>query len=216
MCDGENTLAKLLPAHFQFEQHGRITLLHGEVRRHVQRERGLAHGGTAGQNDQVGLLEAVRKMIQPGESGLQARNAALDLGGFLDLVQRIHDDLVDRLRRVLDALFEKVEDLMLDILRDPLRAVLAKIDLVGQAFKCRDHAPHQRLVRHDLGIRAGICGGKDLVREFAERVDGVDFRRDVFLFQRILKRDRIDRQALLVQFQDRIIHDPVLMLIKVI
>ena len=78
--------AELLGRHLEREEADDVRLVDRQVRRDVQGEGRLAHPRPRRDDDQVGLLEALRQRVQPREAGREAgqhRAAAVDL---LDLL----------------------------------------------------------------------------------------------------------------------------------
>ena len=89
---GYHTVHELYIAHLQRENAYRYIEVHRHVFGHGQYERRLAHGRTRRYDDKVGVLPSRSHGVQSGIACRQAREAALAVGGGLNLLHGLADD----------------------------------------------------------------------------------------------------------------------------
>ena len=110
-------------------------MLQAEVRGHAERERGLAHAGAAGDDDQVARLEARRHVVDVAEPGGRAGHLAARLVHLRDLLEALAHELVDALEAAADPVLGEVEHHLLgsvDQLRRLARSIPAEpLDLLA-------------------------------------------------------------------------------------
>jgi len=114
---GKNTPGELVGRHFEAEKSDRRAdrLVLGNTRFHVThpapggiecdvgRERGLAHAGTAGEDQQIRTVEAAGRGVEVGQAGGDARDAAARILGALRSLHRHRRGANERLHAALAA-----------------------------------------------------------------------------------------------------------------
>ena len=113
-------------------QHRLVGTQHG-VFHQVHGEGGLAHGRTAGNDDQVGRLQAAGGFVQIGETGGQAGDRLASIEQGVDAVDGLDQNVVDADRPTgLRSRFGNLEDQSLGFVEDLLAgAALRGIGAVG-------------------------------------------------------------------------------------
>jgi hypothetical protein len=100
---GQHAAQERLLAHFQAENGHRGAVVDGRVLGHIDGQRGFAHRGTGGDDNQLALLKAAGHAVQFDEVGGQAGNLAALLVEIVDGAEGVLDDLVERLETVAEA-----------------------------------------------------------------------------------------------------------------
>ena len=77
---GNQAVHQLHVVHFEREEGDGFAVVHGDVLGDAQRERGLTHGRSAGDDHKVGSLPPARDVVQPGESARHTGQSPLVLG----------------------------------------------------------------------------------------------------------------------------------------
>ena len=95
---GQHAAQQRLLAHFQAEDGDDGVVIDGRVLGDVDGERGLAHGGAGGDDDELALLQAAGHAVELGEVGGQAGDFAALLVEVVDGAEGVLDDLVERLK----------------------------------------------------------------------------------------------------------------------
>ncbi len=159
----------------------------------VGRERGFAHGGAAGDDDEVGWLQAAHALVEIGEAGGEARQSAvapIGVGGHVDGVgQRGGEGL--EARAVFAGLGQLVKLLLgaFDLHRG--RRVDRRIEGgIDHRLADLDELAAQREVVDGAAVILGIDDGGGVGRQASEILrDGEIARRRVGL-EEGLERDR--------------------------
>ena len=118
----------------------------------VQDERGFAHTGPGGDQNQVGALKPAGQFIQIGKAGGQAGDAAFGLVHFIDLVERAEDDFLDRLEVLARLARRHFEDLLLGGVQHPIHFLRLGITHGGDIGRRADQAAQQAFFLYDLGV----------------------------------------------------------------
>src|SRR6266566_4457051 len=166
----EQPLHELILRHLQRkERHPGVVLDRG-VLHNVQCQRGLSHGWTRRDDDEIGALEASRVAIQIDESAWhpsQRTGAGLEL---LDPLHRRPDELLDPNELLGAPELRHLKDTVLRIVEHFAGGPVSLVDVLDDAGGRLDEPAQHRLVAHDPGVIVDVGGGGD----------DVDERRDVF------------------------------------
>ena len=78
-----------------------------------------------------------------------------------------------------------------------------------------DQFSQNSFLTNNIGVRPHIRRRRHCCDDVADKVKTADFRRYILFLQTVLKRDQIDRLALIKKLYHRLKHDTVLRLIKI-
>ena len=84
---GDEAVDELYIAHLEREERDGCVVGDGHILSHGEDEGGLTHGGTDGDDDEVGILPAAGDFVEFVVAGLEAREAAGAIGGVLYLFE---------------------------------------------------------------------------------------------------------------------------------
>ena len=177
---GDQAQRQLRGRHFHREDRDRLLGLDRRVLGHVQRERGLAHRGTRGQDDQVGRLQAGGHLVEFGVAGRQAGDRCRRWRGASAARRRLRSAPwctgTKSLRPRAPA--SAIANTLLLGAGEDLAAVAAVglEAVVDDAGADVDQLPQHGLVAHDLGV-GGDVGGR---RRGAGEFDQVGAAGDLF------------------------------------
>ena len=130
----------------------------GDVEGDVGGERGLAHRGAAGEDQEVGGVQAAEALVEVDEAGGEAGEAAVALVGGVGDLDRVDDGAAEGLEAAVDLalLAELVERLLgLDDLVLGLAVDLDAGGLLGDALAEDDELAADGEVVDELGVVAG-------------------------------------------------------------
>ena len=170
-----------------------MLVVEGEVRRHAERERRLAHGRAAGDDDEVARLEAGGQLVDVAEAGGRAGHLAARLVHLRDLLEApSHEHL--------------------DVLELPRMRCCARSNTIcsarstssgvspGRSQPSRwisfadDGQPAQRRhLAHDPRVVGGVRGGRDERRDLADALLAADVLELAALVELVGDGDRVDR-----------------------
>ncbi len=132
---GDQALDHLLVRHFQREDGNVLLVQQGGVLGHREQETGFALARAAGDDEQVGGLQAGQLAVEVDETGRDAEDVLGALGELVDPVVVIAQHLADRLHILSQAPLADVEDGFLRLLDDVLDRLPLVVgqggDLVG-------------------------------------------------------------------------------------
>ena len=149
---GQHAAQQRLLAHFQAEDGHDGLVLIGRVLRDVDGQRGFAHGGTGGDDDQLALLQAAGHAVELGEIGGQAGDFAALLVEIVDGAEGVLDDLVERLEALREALLADLQQLRLGGVED-IEGGLALVGGAGDGRRADAHElAQQALVLDDADV----------------------------------------------------------------
>ncbi len=155
---------QLLLAHLEREDADRQPLVEGGILGHVERQRGLAHAGAAGDDDQVGGAQAARLVVQVVEAGGHADQA---VGGpLLEVGHGLLDDPPETHEAALDRLLAQAQDRLLGPAQRLLRDQPAVETVAGDGAAGLDQPPADRALLDDLdvGVEPPQIGQVDVER----------------------------------------------------
>ncbi len=182
---GDDTCGELLGAHFEaeeadntagngFQRAIRLALAApglGDVVGDVGRKRGLAHAGASGEHDQVALLQAAHALVEIGQAGRGAGEAAIALVGLARHLDGEGQRRGEALEPALEApTFGECVKLALGLL-DLLAGHVLDRRIVGATrhiLADGDQRAPQCEVMHRAAILAGIRDGRRGSRETPE------------------------------------------------
>ena len=149
---GYQAVNQLLIGHFQREECHRDLIVSSNILGHGQRKRSLTHGGTSGNDNQVGGLPTGRNVIKFMIARSNARQAVLVGGGILDGIDGRTDDGVYLGVVLLHVALSQFEQGTLGLLHQ-------RIDIDGlveghalDTAGIGDELARQRLLGHDAGV----------------------------------------------------------------
>ncbi len=162
----------------------------------VERERGLAHAGPSGDDDQVALLQARGHAVEVGEPGRDAG----DVGGIVAVVQELDalDDLRQQRPHLLEpllaarAVLGDLEHLRLGLVEDLAHASTQRVEgVVGDLAADGREIAQDRALAHDLGVAADVGGGRHVLDQRAQVRHAADVVELLERAQRFAERDHV-------------------------
>src|SRR2546429_1732820 len=93
---GQHSLHQLLRGHLEAEEQHLAPQLDADVLGDRERERCLAHAGTAGNEDKVRGLKTRRLLVKLGDARGNTGDALLSLIQMLDVLERVVENLLER------------------------------------------------------------------------------------------------------------------------
>ncbi len=184
----------------------------------VQRERGLSHAGSAGDDDQIARLKARCLRIEIGEAARHAghvrRIRALEQ--FLNAFdhagqQRLN---LDEALAAARALLGDLKNLGLGFVEYLLGVFAGRIQRTGCNLVACGHKPAQhRTLTHQLGIAANIGGRRRVLRQRIQIDEPARLFGPPGIAQRLEHRDRVGRLAGIDETADR--REDVLMVLPI-
>ena len=211
---GENTQRQLLGRHFEREDadHGAVGDLapaHGVglvayaprgVEGDVGGERRFAHRGAAGEDDEVGRLQAAHQLVEVLEAGRRAGQLALAAMGGLGHVDGRGQHRVEGAEAALDlAGGGEVEQLLLGLL-DLGGGVALGREVAGVGHDLvadLDQLAAQVEVENDLPVMVGVGDGDRAVGEAHQVLRAAELDHGRIGFEQVLERDRVGDLAFL-------------------
>ena len=189
--------------HFQREDADHFAVEDGGVLGDVHGQRGFAHRGTRGDDDQVGGLKAAGHLVELGVVGGEAGDLLAAGVEFVERAEGVLDDRRDVDEALAEAVLGELEDALLGAV-DDLFGFVGVVDGFGDGvLRDVDEAAQQRLVAHDADVvlDGGPVGNAvDERRQIGDSADGFDlFAAVEFLGER----DHVDRAAGLLQSRMR-------------
>ena len=200
---------QLLLRHFQTEDDHRFAVARRHVLSHVQHERGLAHAGPGGDEDQVGALEATGQLVEVGEPGGNAGNAALGLVHLVDFIQRAENDFLDGLEILAGLARRHLENLLFRRIQHPVDLLRLGVAHGGDVRGGGDQSAQQAFFLHDLGVEGDVGGGGHAIGERSDVGDAAGLLQRVFAAEDVNDRDEVDGLAAFEQAQGGAINQPV-------
>ena len=207
---GEQAHRDLAAAHLEREEDRRHVVLDRRRAGEVEREGRLSERGPCGDDDQLARVEAVREVVQLGESSGDSRHRAVAALGCLDLVDRRLDGHGEGHEVLGDDPAGHPVDLRLGVVDEVDDLALAGVAHLHDPRARLDEAAQHGLLGHDGRVVARVRGGR---HEAGERVQVVGAARPgelARLEQLVGDGDHVGRFPVRVQRQDRVEDDLVL------
>ena len=165
--------------HFQREDGDAFAALDGGVFGDVDGEGGFAHGGTGGDDDEVGLLQAAGHVVEIGVVSFQAGDASAALEELVEIAaEGLHGDGADVGELLPAALLGEVEDAGFGGVDDLGGGAGLLQGLGDDGVGGVDEAAQHRFVAHDADVVLQRGAARHAVGErgqVAGAADGVEF-----------------------------------------
>ncbi len=194
-------MEQALLRHFERE-HGhclRARAVRGHMLRHVQGERGLAHRGPRGENDQLAPVEAAGHFVELQEAGGDALDTARRIEERVDAALELLDDAAGIGQRVLRARLAELEQRLFGIGQDLFRLVGAEEAAVDDLLRGEDQPPLHGVLLEDLDVALEVEQLREAVIERDEIAESADAFQLADLHQVVGKRDAVDFLAAFMQ-----------------
>lgn len=171
----DKTVDELHVGHFEREEGHRNFLVDGDVFGHTQGKRRLTHGGTGGEDDEVGVLPAARDAVELGELAGNAAESVAASGRLLEHVVSLVDDGVDLGVIVFQVLLRDFEELAFGFLHEFVDVLHVVEGFFLNLAGVGDEFAGQMLLRDDTGVVLDVSGRGDESAELrdVERTAGV-------------------------------------------
>ena len=213
---GDEALRELGLRHLEREQRDGLVVLDRGVLGDVADERALAHRRTRGDDDQVAGLEAAGDLVEV----LEARRGSGQRGALerepVQLVELLVQHLLDRAEVLLAVVARDLEHRLLGLLDELARrrvvAEHALLDQVGAA----QQPPQQRVLAHDLRVAPGVAGRGHDAGQFVDGRLAADLLQLAHLAQAVGDRQHVDRLALVVEREHRLVDHRVALAVEVL
>ncbi len=183
--------------------------------RHAEREAGLPHAGTGGEDHQVRALQPVELLVDLREPGGDADEVAVVAVARLEVVERLLQRVADADHRVGHAPFGDLEHERLGTVErvgDVVGVVVAHLgDVAGDA----DEPAQQRELVDDPRVVPGVGRRRRVGLDLQQRGAAADAVEQVGSAQLLGDGDRVGRLTLTVQRLDRLVDVPVRGLVEV-
>ncbi|MPM63517.1 hypothetical protein SDC9_110397 [bioreactor metagenome] len=194
----DDTHRQLSRAHFHREDRHRQPLIERHVLGNVHRKRGLAHGRTRGQHHQIARLQAAGHAVQIGKTRGDAGHVHRVIGLFLNVVQQVDHQRIERLKALLvaRAFFANRKNLGLGLVKNaPHRAALRIKGVGGNLVAGRHQLAQNRALAHDFGIAADVAGAGHILRQRVQINQPAHLLRLAQRLQLLMHRDHVRRLA---------------------
>jgi len=122
----------------------------------VEGKGGLPHGGSAGDDDQVTLLEAGGHAVQIEEAGGNAGDMVLLLVQLLDVADGILEDILHREKSRFELVFRNFEDRLLRVVEELVNIGLLVEALRDDLGRRGDQVPGNRLLLDDAAVEGDV------------------------------------------------------------
>ena len=177
--------------------------LHARLTREVERERRLAHRGARADDDHLPRVEAVRQLVELAEAGGHPGQLAVTAGRGLHLVDGDGDRLGQRRVVLGGGLARDAEHLRLRLVQQVHRVALGLVAHLRDVRARLDEPAQDGLLGDDLGVVAGVGGGRHDVGERVEVGLAAGPLHVAGARELVADRDRVGRLAPGVEAQDR-------------
>ena len=212
---GEEAQRQLLLAHLEREDADLLRLPHGGVLRDVQGQARLSDAGPRRQDDQVGRLEAAEQRVELRQAGRDAEDLAAVLVQVLQPVVGLAEQGGERLEAAGGAVLADLEQDPLGPVDGDLGVVRLLVadrrDLAGRADQVAQH----RLALDDPAVVLDVHGGRHRVHEGRQVGRPADLLQPVAPGKLVAEGYQVDRLALAVQRQHRLVDVSVLLAVEV-
>ena len=144
----------------------RVAAIGGDMQGDVERQRGFAHGGTGGQNDQFAGTHAAGHLVVTIEAGAGALHAMGRVQEGVDAALSGVEDLLGADQSVVALRLSELEEGIFGRGENRLRVVLAQEAALGDFARSEDHLAQHRLAFDDLHVALDV---EDLGQTVFER-----------------------------------------------
>ena len=214
---GEHTHHDRVAGHLQGEHQDHLVRAQYRVLHQVHGEGGLTHGRTAGDDHQVGRLQAAGHAIEVGEAGGDAGQALVGVEQLVDAVDGLDQDLVDPHRAAgLGPRFGDLEDLPLGLVEHFHGALaLRRVGHVGDVVADADQLTQGCTLADDLRIGLDVGHRGRVLGQLAEVAETSDLAQVALLVQLLGQGHHVERRVALGQGEDGAEDQPVVMPVEV-
>ncbi len=197
--------ADLPPRHLQREDRRRGVRVDRHVAREVRHERGLAHAGTSGHDDQVAGLQTGQQGVEIAEPRRDPRELLLTVLDRLEVDHRLVDQVAHVGDLILVLAAGDVVDPLLRLVGDALGIVGAGVAELHDVGRGGDQPAQQRRLGHDLRVVTRARRGRHLVDEVTDVQGTADGLEIAAALQLLGHGDHVDGVAVGVDPPDRVV-----------
>ncbi len=213
----EHSHDQLVGGHLQTEHQHREVLVQDSVLHQVHGKGGLAHGGTTGDDDHVGLLPTGGHLVQIGETRAEAGDVRIGVEKLVDAIDRLQEQVIDPLEpALLGTVLHDLGELAFGFGKQ-FAAVPAqgREPLLGNLAGGGDQLPDNGPLQDDLGIGLDIGGTGRIGGQLDEIGLATDFLAVADFLEGLGKRDDIERLALRRQLVHGLENQPVIVAVEI-
>ena len=191
-------------------------LLKCHVFRDIQYKGRFPHGRPGRHEDQFGILESGRFIIQIRKPGRQSCYIAPCFGRLFNGMKSLQYDLPDRYELTCIAGLKQSKQLFLGLVQNLVCRFISQIAGVSHFFCQMDQPSKNSLFRYNIGIMPDVGRRRYGCQQIPYIFHIRDLRRNILFSETILQRDQIDFAAFRKELCHRIENNPVLLLIEII
>lgn len=198
---GDHAVDQLIGTHFQGEDADRHFAVDTDLSGDVEGEGRLTDGWSGAEDDEVGFLEAGKKVVEVGEVGRHAAEGMVALVKLVDALESVFEDRLDRHEILFDIFLRNPEESLLSFVEDFLDIFGFVVAHFEDVAGCADESAEHGFFLDDFGIVDDIGRRRDGVDERCQVAGAADPIESTLFFESVGDAQDVQRLAILIEFE---------------